>query len=64
MSGGNPATPRRIGSRVRLRGSHTRAGESGRIVGSPGRVFNGWLVRLDRGLHVGASKDQMGRELR
>lgn len=48
-----------VGNRVVLRGSHSHAGEAGRIVGSRARVFNGWTVKLDSGLHVGVGDEQM-----
>ncbi len=43
-----------IGQRVVLTGSHPYAGEEGEVTNSPGRVFNGWAIRLDNGYHIGA----------
>lgn len=48
-----------IGSRVVLRGNHGYGGRLGTIINSPGRVFNGWNVRLDDGHCVGAADHQM-----
>jgi hypothetical protein len=51
-----------IGVRVMLCGSHSKAGREGVIIGSPGRAFNGWTVRLDNDLYVGAGENQMVSE--
>lgn len=51
-----------IGVRVMLCGSHSKAGREGVIIGSPARAFNGWTVRLDNGLYVGAGESQMVSE--
>lgn len=36
-----------VGDRVVLCGTHERAGATGVIWNSPGRVWNGWNVKLD-----------------
>jgi hypothetical protein len=48
-----------LGDRVAMRGTHPWKGEAGTIINSPGKVFNGWTVRLDNGYHVGAADRQM-----
>lgn len=48
-----------LGDRVALRGSHPWKGEAGTITNTPGKVFNGWNVRLDNGYHVGAADHHM-----
>ncbi len=42
-----------VGDRVLVTRGHS-AGERGVILNSPGRVFNGWTVKLDNGRIFGA----------
>jgi hypothetical protein len=53
-----------IGQRVVLKRPHAYAGEKGEITNTPGRVFNGWTVRLDSGmnLYVGVSDRHIRRD--
>lgn len=48
-----------IGVAVDMRANHHYHGHRGIITNTPGKVFNGWCVKLDNGLHVGASAHQM-----
>jgi hypothetical protein len=45
-----------------LRGGHSRKGEAGTITNNPGRVFNGWAIRIDGGLIVGAGDWHLMKE--
>lgn len=47
-----------VGSRVVITRGHSK-GEYGVITNSPGRVFNGWTVKLDNGRIFGVGSWEM-----
>lgn len=50
-----------VGDRVKIVGDLDLRGATGEIVNTPGKVFNGWNVRLDKtGLHVGIDARHLG----
>lgn len=59
VSGGAvPSESFRVGDRVVITRGHSE-GEFGVITNSPGRVFNGWTVKLDNGRIFGVGDYEM-----
>ena len=48
----------KVGDRVLITRGHSK-GELGVITNSPGRVFNGWTVKLDNGRIFGAGNYEL-----
>lgn len=55
------ATSLAVGVRVLVTRGHSE-GERGVITNSPGRVFNGWTVKLDNGRIFGAGSWELRAE--
>lgn len=51
-----------LGARVVIGGRNSRAGEHGKLTNSPGKVFNGWTVKLDSGGYAGAQTSDLKAE--
>lgn len=62
MTGMRTTTRFAVGDRVVLRGTHFYSGQAGKITNNPGKVFNGWTVRLDNGRTLGVHESQMLKE--